>query len=206
MIVCTVHHVSSVNELIPRACCCQLHLCITKKQLPSINTQMYSTRDPHEVRVKESKSKTYLVSMPTGVKSILCLVWNRRVLVRISMTEGGCTGVATANKARWGAAAFPSSFALNRRYFRRPLKLRAWRQRQSDTKSPQCHELFLCDSVFATRNPDALSRRQRRRQQKLLSRKQEFSGGMCWGNRLWDTSAEKPYYIKTNTFHHRLFL
>jgi len=35
-----------------------------------------------------------------------------------------------------------------------------------------------------TRNPEALSRRQRRRQQKLLSRKEEFSGGTYWGSEL----------------------
>lgn len=51
--------------------------------------------------------------------------------------------------------------------------------------------------MCGTRNPDALSRRQRRRQQKLLSRKEDFSGGMFWGNELTgpllqDPSAQKP--------------
>lgn len=39
--------------------------------------------------------------------------------------------------------------------------------------------IFLSYFDYFTRNPDVLSRRQRRRQQKLLSRKEEFSGGMC---------------------------
>lgn len=67
--------------------------------------------------------------MPTGAKSILCLVWNMSVLVRISMTERGCRGVAMANRASWGGAAVPSAsvFPCKCRYFRRPLKFRAWR-------------------------------------------------------------------------------
>ncbi|TNN68170.1 hypothetical protein EYF80_021653 [Liparis tanakae] len=41
----------------------------------------------------------HLVSMPMGAKSILCFDWKMRVLVRIAMTEGGCRGVAMANRA-----------------------------------------------------------------------------------------------------------
>lgn len=69
-----------------------------------------------------------LVSIPTGAKSILCFVWKMRVLVRISMTDGGSTGVATAKRANCGGAAFPSApvFPCMCRYFRRPLKFRAW--------------------------------------------------------------------------------
>lgn len=37
----------------------------------------------------EKNNQRYLVSMPIGVKSNLCLVWNRRVLLRISNIDGG---------------------------------------------------------------------------------------------------------------------
>ena len=44
----------------------------------------------------------YLVSMPMGVKSSWCLVWKMSVLVRISRMDGGCSGVAMANRASCG--------------------------------------------------------------------------------------------------------
>ncbi len=50
-----------------------------------------------------------LVSMPKGLKSSLCLVWKMSVLVRISRMDGGCIGVAMANRASCGGTNVPSS-------------------------------------------------------------------------------------------------
>lgn len=70
----------------------------------------------------------HLLSTPRGAKSILCLVWKMKVLVRISMTEGGSTAVAMAKRASWAAAVFPSAslFARRLRHLSRPLKFKAW--------------------------------------------------------------------------------
>lgn len=72
--------------------------------------------------------------MPIGAKSILCLVWKMRVFVRISMTDGGSKGVATANRASWGGAVVPSApvFCCKCRYFRRPVKFRALNGEEDD--------------------------------------------------------------------------
>lgn len=45
------------------------------------------------------KNQSYLVSIPMGVKSSLCLVWKRRVLLLISKIEGGWRGVAMIKRA-----------------------------------------------------------------------------------------------------------
>ena len=72
--------------------------------------------------------------MPMGVKSSLCLVWNNSVLLRISRMDGGCIGVAMANRASCGGINVPSS---DTRFwpwtsFRRPRKFRAWRRNRED--------------------------------------------------------------------------
>lgn len=51
---------------------------------------------------------TYFASQPVGVKSSLCFVLKMKFLVRISRIDGGCRGVATANRASWGDKAAPS--------------------------------------------------------------------------------------------------
>lgn len=66
--------------------------------------------------------------MPVGVKSSLCLVWKRSVLLRISRIDGGCTGVAMENIASWGGTRVPSSDTRfwPWRNLRRPWNFRAW--------------------------------------------------------------------------------
>lgn len=73
----------------------------------------------------DASGPVYLVSTAMGAKSIRCLVWKMRVLVRISMTGGGCRGVATANRASRG---FPSGPPSSRRYFRWPENFKACRR------------------------------------------------------------------------------
>lgn len=75
----------------------------------------------------------YLVSMPMGVKSSLCLVWKSSVLARISTMVGGCIGVATANRANCGWTSVPSSAIRFWPWtnFRRPRKFSAFQTRKS---------------------------------------------------------------------------
>lgn len=57
------------------------------------------------------------------------------------------------------------------------------KQLQRAASTPAVSKFNKC-FLSGTRNPDVLSSRQRRRQQKLLSRKEEFSGGRYWGDKL----------------------
>lgn len=137
-----------------------------------------------------------------------------KVFVRISMTEGGSTAVAMAKRASWAAAALPSAslFAGRLRNLSRPLKFKAWNIKRKHYLYTLFMHFFCFLLMCSTRNPDELSRRQRRRQQKLFSRKEEVSGGMSWGNKLTGSSllepsaqkgAQSQCWVLTVARHHR---
>lgn len=81
----------------------------------------------------EKNNQHYLVSIPIGVKSNLCLVWNRRVLLRISIIEGCWRGVAMTKRPSWGWDMVPSSAILvwPWRYLSLPWKFRALEEKES---------------------------------------------------------------------------
>lgn len=133
-----------------------------------------------------------------------------KVFVRISITEGGSTGVATVNRASGGAAALPSAPLVpwRLRHFIRPLKVKASKvqktRRHFSFPPPRGKAAPWILLTAGTRNPDVLSRRQRRRQQKLRSREKEF-WGMFWsheltGSLLPDPSAQKQERCGANIY------
>lgn len=86
---------------------------------------------------------TYFASQPVGVKSSLCLVLKMKFLVRISRIDGGCRGVATANRASWGdkvAPSFPFLFCPWRN-FNRP-----WKFIALDEEKSNCYMLEIVKS------------------------------------------------------------
>lgn len=88
MFVSAVHHVSSVDELISGSSHAQLLLSVTQNHLPPGRHKNKQLTVTNTLR-NEVSADPHLVSMPTGVKSSLCLLWKKRVLVLISRIAGG---------------------------------------------------------------------------------------------------------------------
>lgn len=145
MVLGTVEHIGCMDELVPRTSNSQLSLCVAKndftpktKAEPTsvISVQLYIVLT--KIQYNQDKKcfiqcmlfhnfflrivHHYLASQAIGVKSNLCLVLKIMFLVRISIMEGGCRGVAMANRASWGGIWPPSSNRLfcPCRNFRRP--------------------------------------------------------------------------------------
>lgn len=72
---------------------------------------------------------SYFESHAVGVKSSLCLVLKKQLLVRTSSMDGGCRGQARANRASWGRTGFPSAVLSFCPYknFKRPWKFMAYK-------------------------------------------------------------------------------
>lgn len=129
VVLSTVQHVSSVDELVASAAHSQLCLSVAQNDLPPAGdrerTQLRGRArvGHHPGRVWTStleacsiapqiRSAAYLASHAKGVKSSLCFVLKIMFLVRICRMDGGCKGVEIAKRASWGGSADPSSDLL----------------------------------------------------------------------------------------------
>lgn len=129
MVLGTVQHVGSVDELVAGTARPQLRLGVAQNDLPPAGdrerTQLRGRAGMghHPGRVWNGRleacsitpqisSAAYLASHAKGVKSSLCFVLKIMFLVRICRMDVGCKGVEIAKRASWGGSADPSSDLL----------------------------------------------------------------------------------------------
>ena len=100
--------------------------------LYKIQTITFPEKQRENLKKEEWRNLLHLLSMPMGVKSSLCLVWNRIIFALISTMDGDWTGIAMVNRASWGWMHVLLSLTTlwPWRNFSRPWNFNAWFRRK----------------------------------------------------------------------------
>lgn len=98
MVLSAVQHICCVDELIARSSNPQLGLSVAEHYLPPGGEER-TVNVSEELATSTFSASCYFASQASGVKSNLCLVLKIMFLVLISRMDGGCRGVAMANRA-----------------------------------------------------------------------------------------------------------
>lgn len=75
--------------------------CSRARSSPCTRRQTVSVTEEHNAATSVFSATGYFASQASGVKSSLCFVLKIMFLVLISRMDGGCRGVAIANRASW---------------------------------------------------------------------------------------------------------